>query len=201
MNFVEDIASLEALYGTAGGASILKVTPALTPAYRHWIERSRFCVLSTTGPAGTDGSPRGDIDPVVKIQDDKTLLLPDWRGNQRLDTLRNIVEDGRISLMFMVAGSTTVMRVNGTARLTADDDICGQFEQKTRNPKTVIVITISEVYPQCARAVMRAGLWETGDMSEGLPSVGDMLKEITEGGFDGAAYDAEWPERAKKSMW
>lgn len=201
MNFIEDTAALEALYDTPGEASLIKVTPALTPAYRTWIERSRFCVLSTMGAGGTDGSPRGDVDPVVTIQDDKTLLMPDWRGNQRLDTLRNIVENGHISLMFMVAGSTTVMRVNGTAKLTADASICEQFEQKTRHPKTVIVITIAEVYSQCARAVMRAGLWTTGDQSDGLPSVGDMLKEITDGGFDGAIYDAEWPERARNSMW
>jgi len=201
MNFIEDIPALDAVYGTPGEASLTKVTPFLTPAYRTWIERSRFCVLSTVGPLGTDGSPRGDVDPVVQILDEKTLLLPDWRGNQRLDTLRNIVEDGRISLMFMVAGSTTVMRVNGVAKLTADKDICARFEQKTRNPKTVIVINISEVYPQCARAVMRAGLWTSGDQSDGLATVGDMLKEITEGTFDGGSYDAEWPERARKSMW
>ncbi len=162
---------------------------------------SRFCVLSTVGPDGTDGSPRGDDGPVVQVLDPQTLALPDWRGNQRLDTLRNIITDPRISLMFMVAGSTSIMRVNGTARLTADTDLQARLKKAGKTPTTVIVIHIDEVYPQCARSVMRAGLWADGDQSHGLPSVGDMLREITEGAFDGETYDKEWPERAKKSLW
>ena len=201
MDYIESLSDLEALYGAPGRASIIKVTPCLTPAYRKWIGESRFCVLSTTGPEGTDGSPRGDSGPVVRIVDDHTLLLPDWRGNNRIDTLRNIVADARISLMFMVAGSNTVMRINDTARLTRDEGLRASFERNGKRPKLVIVIRIREVYPQCARALMRAGLWETGNRPEGLPTVGDMLNEITNGNFDGRAYDEEWPERARKSLW
>lgn len=201
MNFIEDLPALEALYGTPSEAATRKVTPGLTPAYKTWIERSRFCVLSTVGSGGTDGSPRGDIDPVVKVLDAKTLLLPDWRGNNRIDTLRNIVEDGRISLMFMVPGSREVMRVNGTAKITADDAACQQFEQRGQHPRSVIVIAISEVYPQCAKSIMRSEIWTSGDQSEGLPTLGAMLKEITEGGIDGEAFDAAWPERSKATLW
>lgn len=201
MNFLETIEDLEALYGTPGEAALVKVADRLTPSYRAWIMASRFCVLSTVGPEGTDGSPRGDDGPVVAELDERHLALPDWRGNQRLDTLRNILRDPRISLMFMVPGSDNVVRVNGEARVSADKDLRARFDKDDKRPATVIVIRIREIYSQCARAVMRAGLWGARNESAGLPSVGDMLREMTEGGFDGAAYDRDWPGRAKKSLW
>ncbi|WP_166416865.1 pyridoxamine 5'-phosphate oxidase family protein [Cochlodiniinecator piscidefendens] len=201
MTPIQSIEDLEALYGTPGEASLVKVAHHLTPTYRAWIAQSRFCVVSTVGVEGTDGSPRGDNGPVVQELDEKTLLMPDWRGNQRLDTLRNIVSDGRVSLMFFVPGSNTVIRVNGTAVLTADSEVCSQFEQAGKHPVTVMVITISEVYSQCARALLRAKTWTSGDQSDGLPTVGDMLKEMTSGAIDGAAYDSEWAGRAAKTMW
>lgn len=201
MEFVEDIAELEALYGTPGIASTAKVADHLTPLYRKWIMASRFCVVSTVGAEGTDGSPRGDDGPVVRELDPKTLVMPDWRGNNRMDTLRNIVADGRISLMFMVAGSNTVVRINGTAKITTDSGLCESFVVKGRHPRSVIVIRISEVYTQCARAVMRAGLWTTGDQSEGLPTAGDILAEQTDGAEGGQPYDAAWGARAAKTMW
>lgn len=200
MRTIDSLAALEAIYGEPGEASLVKVTPALTTSYRAWIERSRFCVISTVGPEGTDGSPRGDEGPVVHVADARTLLLPDWRGNNRIDTLRNILRDGRISLMFLVAGSTTVMRVNGTAVISDDPALVESFAHEGKHPRTVIVVTVREVYPQCARAVMRAGLWTDGDLSPGLPTVGEMLAEAKQG-FDGATYDRDWPNRAKTSLW
>lgn len=200
MTTIDSIEALEALYGTPSEASLVKVTERLTPSYRRWIERSRFCVISTAGPEGTDGSPRGDREPVVRVADDRTLLLPDWRGNNRIDTLRNIVRDGRISLMFLVAGSNTAIRVNGRAVVSADPAQIESFETAGKHPRSVIVVTVEEAYAQCARAVMRAGLWTDGDQSAGLPSMGEMLAEAKEG-FDGVAYDAAWPTRADKEMW
>ncbi len=200
-NWIESVEDLQRHYGAPGEASQVKVTPFLTPAYRAHIERSRFCVLTTVGPEGTDGSPRGDEGPVVTVQDERTLLLPDWKGNERIDSLRNIVRDGRVSLMFLVAGSNTAMRVNGRAKLTADSEMTHAFERQGKRPRSVIVIQIQEVYSQCARALLRSELWTAGDQSNDLPSVGDMLKEITSGAFDGQRYDAEWPERAQKTMW
>ena len=199
MHQVSDIAALEALYGPPAEASLIKVTAYLTPEYRHWIGASRFCVLSTIGPEGTDGSPRGDEGPVVRIADDRTLLLPDWRGNNRMDSLRNIVRDGRVSLLFLIAGSTTAMRVNGTAHLSVDPDLLAGFARNEGQPRTVIVIAITEVYSQCARALIRAGLWGR-DETAGLPTVGDMLRGV-KAGFDGAEYDADWPGRAARTMW
>ena len=201
MDYLESIEALEAIYGTPPAAALVKVAHHLTPTYRAWIERSRFCVISTVGPEGTDGSPRGDAGPVVMELDAHALALPDWRGNNRMDTLRNIITDGRISLMFMVAGSTSVVRVNGHAKITTDADMRTRFNVNGKHPRSVIIIKIAEVYSQCARAVMRAGLWSDGDLSEGLPTVGDMLKDITSGAFDGESYDLAWGARAKDTMW
>lgn len=200
MQYLDDIPALEALYGKPGAASLRKVAPRLTPLYRRWIMASRLCILSTVGPDGTDGSPRGDDGPVVLELDPNTVAMPDWRGNNRLDSLRNIVVDGRVSLLFMVPGSNTVVRVNGRARLTTDDGLRARFRRKGRQPTTVIVISIAEIYTQCARALMRAGTWGRDD-SAGLPSAGDILAEVSDGDEGGESYDRNWPARAARTMW
>lgn len=201
METINTLAALEALYGQPGEASLKKVADRLTPGYRAWIDQSRFCILSTAGPEGTDASPRGDDGPVVAVLDDRTVAMPDWRGNNRLDSLRNIVTDGRVSWMFMVPGSDTVVRINGMAAVTADAAMTGRFERKGLLPRTVIVITVGEIYFQCARALKRSRLWSSGDESGGLPSAGALLDEMTSGRIDGAAYDAAWPDRAEKTLW
>lgn len=197
---ITDIATLEELYGTPGEASLIKVARLLTPLYARWIMASRLCVVSTVGPEGTDGSPRGDNGPVVQVRDAQTLLLPDWRGNNRIDTLRNIVADGRISLMFIVPGSNNVVRINGTAIVSVDPALLARFDQQGRQPRSVIVVSIAEVYSQCARALMRAGIWSADDESVGLPTVGQLLAEQKDG-FDAIAYDADWGARAEDTMW
>jgi PPOX class probable FMN-dependent enzyme len=200
MKWIDNFADLEGLYGQAGDAATRKVASSLTPLYRKWIMSSRLCVLSTIGPDGTDGSPRGDDGPAVLELDEHTLAMPDWRGNNRLDSLRNIVSDGRVSLMFVVPGSNNVVRVNGKAQLTQDVVLRDRFERKGRVPVTVIVIKIAEIYSQCARALMRAQTWSRND-AEGLPSIGDILAEMTDGEVGGLAYDTEWGGRASKTMW
>ncbi|WP_319825710.1 pyridoxamine 5'-phosphate oxidase family protein [Thalassovita sp.] len=200
MRFVDSIEELEALYGAPGTASLRKVVHRLTPLYRQWIMAARYCVVSTVGPDGVDGSPRGDDGPVVLELDETTLALPDWRGNNRLDSLRNIVRDGRVALMFMVPGSDMVVRVNGAARLSMDADLRARFDRDGKRPATVIVIRIAEIYAQCARAQMRAGLW-TRDDAAGLPSMGQLLAEASDGEEGGPAYDATWPGRAAKTLW
>jgi uncharacterized protein len=201
MTTITSIEELESHYGTPGPASTRKVVGHLTPEYRRWIMTSRFVVLTTVGPEGTDGSPRGDDVPVVREIDPKTLAMPDWAGNNRIDSLRNIVRDPRVSLMFMVPGSNNVVRVNGLAVVSADPDLRASFEHKGKQPRTVILITISEIYSQCARALMRSRLWTAGDESAGLPSVGEILHALTAGEIDGTAYDLDWPGRAAKTMW
>lgn len=199
MTEITNVADLEALYGTAVSRSLTKVATRITPHYARWITAARFCVLTTVGPEGSDGSPRGDIGPVARIVDDKTLHIPDWRGNNRLDSLRNIVRDGRVSLMFMVPNETNVVRVNGTAVLSIAPDILAGFNQKGRTPKTVIVMTVGEAYFQCAKAIMRSELWG-GQGVDGLPSAGDFLKE-QETEFDAKTYDATYADYAKDKMW
>ncbi len=198
---IKDIAELEALYGTPKPTSVRKVADRMVPVYRDWIMASRFCVLTTSGPEGTDGSPRGDDRAVVQEIDEKTLAMPDWKGNDRIDSLRNIVRDSRVSLMFMVPGSNNVVRVNGRAHLTADPEMLEVFRRDKALPRSVIMIEIGEVYFQCSRALMRSRLWTSGNESDDLPSPGDMLKALTAGEVGGAEYDASWPERARKSMW
>lgn len=201
MEYITDIAALEAIYGKPGAASLRKVAHRLTPGYREWIMASRFCVISTVGADGTDGSPRGDDGPVAHELDEHTLAIPDWRGNNRMDTLRNIVEDERISVMFMISGADTVIRLNGAARVSVDPKLLAKFSDRGREPRSVIVIRIGEIYSQCSRAPMRAELWGAGDQSAGLPTVGDILAELTDGEVGGAAYDDSWAERAAKTMW
>lgn len=103
--------------------------------------------------------------------------------------------------MFMVAGSTSVVRVNGVAHVTADAQMRARFERDGAHPRSVILIEITEVYFQCSRAIMRAGLWTSGDEGDGLPTAGEMLKGTSGGEVGGAEYDSQWPERARKSMW
>ncbi len=200
MRAIRTVEELEGIYGDVSPVARDKVLNRLSPRYREWIETSRFVVLTTVGAEGTDASPRGDDGPVVKVVNDDTLWLPDWRGNNRLDSLRNVVRDGRVSLMFMVPGSNNVVRVNGAAVLTADKSVTEQFEKNGKHPRTAIVITVKEVYFQCAKALMRSRLWLAGDESESVPSAGQFIQEV-QAGFDADGYDSGYPEYAKDKMW
>lgn len=200
MDTITDIAQLETLFDEAVPRSLTKVTHRMTPLYRQWINASRFAILSTVGPEGTDASPRGDDGPVVRIIDDQTLWMPDWRGNNRIDSLRNILRDARASLMFMVPGCTNVVRVNGAAVVTADPAVTQTFEQNGKHPKVVIVLTLSEMYFQCAKAILRSKLWISGDESAAVPTAGQFVREVDQS-FDANSYDAEYAENAKARMW
>ena len=200
MNVITSIAELESLYGETVQGALTKVQSAITPQYKRWINQSRFLILTTVGTEGTDASPRGDINNVVRIIDECTLWLPDWRGNNRIDSLRNIVSDGRISLLFMVPGSNNVVRINGTALLTVNASVTGTFEHGRKTPKSVIVVTVQEVYFQCAKALMRSRLWNSEDESEMIPTAGEFLREV-ESDFNAENYDQEYPDYAKDRMW
>ena len=201
MKFVGSLDELHQHYGEPGDTSLRKVAGRMTKEYRAWIFRSRFCVLTTVGPEGTDATPRGDDGPVVLELDEHTLAMPDWRGNDRIDSLRNIVRDPRSSLMFFVPGSNNVVRINGKARVTVDADMRQRFERKGKLPRSVVIFQIEEIYSQCARALIRSALWSGKDQSEGLPTVGQILAALTDGDVGGAPYDDTWAERAAKTMW
>lgn len=201
MDWITTLDDLHSHYGTPAKPAVAKVTAYLTPSYRAFLSRSRFCVLTTVGPEGTDGSPRGDAGPVVTVLDDRTLALPDWKGNERIDSLRNIVRDERVSVMFLIAGSTNALRVNGRARVTANLALRTTFARDGVLPRTVIVIAVDEAYPQCAKALQRSDLWTSGDQSLGLPTVGQMLQDATKGDIVGADYDSERATRAHLGWW
>ncbi|MEM7693432.1 MAG: pyridoxamine 5'-phosphate oxidase family protein [Pseudomonadota bacterium] len=199
--FIKDEASLAAHYGTPGAASTQKVARRITPEYRAYIEAAPFFALATVGPEGLDCSPRGDVAPAVAIQDEGTLLIPDRKGNNRIDSLRNIVRDPRVALMLMVPGAPTIVRINARAGVSADESLRARFCREGALPRTVIVVEISEIYFQCARALMRAGLWDGLPPRTDLPTPGEILDAQTQSAIDGAAYDAAWPARAARSMW
>ena len=200
IEYLQTIEGLEALYGDAAPASLRKVVDRITPKYWQWISASRFCVLTTVGPAGTDGSPRGDDGPTVIALDEHTLAMPDWRGNNRLDSLRNIVEDGRVSLLFLIGGENFAVRVNGIARLSADDKLRALFEKDGHIPKTVIMIKVVEIYSQCSRALMRSGLWSQTRPAD-LPTAGDLLKEASHGDLGSPEYDGDQAKRSLNTLW
>ena len=198
---IDTIEKLEALYGTPKPASTRKVADRVTAQYRAWIEAAPFCALATVGPEGTDCTPRGDAGAVTVIEDEKTIAMPDRRGNDRIDTLRNIVRDPRCSLMYLVPGSATVIRVNGRGRITADAARLERYTMQGKPPRSVLLVHVDEVYFQCARAVMRADIWNARPDIDDLPTVGQILASMTDGAVGGDKYDAEWPGRAAKSLW
>ena len=202
MTILASLDELHSHYGTTGEASLIKEISYLSPAYRKIVESSAFCTLATCGPEGLDCSPRGDEQTVVRVGNERTLFLPDRRGNNRIDSLRNIIRDPRVSLMFMVPGWNNVLRINGKAVVSVDPDLLASFEKEGKQPRSVVVVTIEAVYFQCARAIMRAGLWNSENQisKDDLPTPGTIMNEI-KNSFDGDAYDKEWPERAAKSMW
>lgn len=197
---IESIEELEALYGTLRAPSLLKVADRVNADYRAWIEASPFVALATVGPEGLDCSPRGDDGQVVFVVDENTLHLPDWTGNNRIDSLRNILRDGRLSLMFLIPGSGTVIRANGHGRIDADSALLQHYARSGKEPRSVLVVSVEEVYFQCARAVMRAGLWQEAALPE-LPSIGQMLKTLSKGAVGDDEYDKAWPKRARKNLW
>jgi uncharacterized protein len=202
-DFIESVEQLEALYGLPGKTSLVKEIDHIIPAYAAFIEASPFVALATAGPEGLDCSPRGDKPGFVRIADGRTLLMPDRHGNNRADSLKNIIRDGRVGLLFLVPGSGTTLRVNGRARLSIDAELCASFMVEGKAPRSVIVVTVESVYFQCARAIHRSRLWHADAQvdAKSLPTPGDILDALSRGEIDGKAYDADWPGRAAKTMW
>ncbi|BAQ45634.1 MULTISPECIES: pyridoxamine 5'-phosphate oxidase family protein [Methylobacterium] len=206
MAILRSVDELERIYGefgAVGEASTAKVTDHVTPHYRRFIAAAPFVSLATVGPDGLDCSPRGDRPGFVRVADPTTLLLPDRRGNNRIDSLRNVVRDPRVGLMFLIPGIGNALRVNGRAAIDDDPELCASFAVDGKAPRTVMVIRVGEVYFQCARALIRSGLWRVDAQVDpkSLPSPGEILAELSEGRVGGAAYDEAWAERARRTMW
>jgi hypothetical protein len=204
MSTITTVAELEAIYGEPAEAAVVKVADRVTPGYRRLIGASPFAALATVGPEGVDCSPRGDRAGFVRISEDgRVVMMPDRRGNNRIDSLRNIVRDPRVGLLFLIPGVGNTVRVNGRGRLEAGEEICGSFAVEGKAPRCVIVVEVEAVYFQCARAVVRAGLWDAARHVDprSVPTPGEILGEMSGGRVGGEAYDREWPERARRTMW
>lgn len=195
-------AQLHALYGAVGEASLRKEVDHIPPVYRALIEASPFAVLATARTHRLDASPRGDPPGFVVVEDEKILLLPERRGNNRVDSLRNVLVDPRVALLFLVPGVGETLRVNGRARISVDPALLARFTVNGAPPKCVLVIHVEAAYFQCARAIHRANLWHAAQPLPGsVPSAGTMLQALTQDGIDGAAYDQALPQRQRETLY
>ena len=203
MTTVTTIEQLKTIYGTPAEAAIVKETGHITPDYARYIAASPFAMLATAGPDGLDCSPRGDLPGFVRVADPKTLMLPDRHGNNRIDSLRNILADPRVALLFLIPGFGGTLRVNGSARISIEPALLDRFRIDGKPPRSVLIVDVQSVYFQCARAVIRSDLWNPQRHVDpkSLPSAGQILSAITSARVGGEAYDEAWPQRARETLW
>jgi len=202
MNFIHTPEQLRALFGATPPNALRKETDHLHPVYQQWIQSSGFAVLATSGPKGLDTSPRGDPVPLVKIIDEKTLVLPERKGNNRIDSLLNILHDPRVSLIFLVPGVDETLRVNGSARITADLELLQSLAVNDRPPACALWIHVEQVFFQCGKSMMRSGLWQqrAADAAQ-PPTAGAILAALSSGSIDAAQYEQEKPQRLRDGMY
>jgi PPOX class probable FMN-dependent enzyme len=202
-HLITDVAALERLYGLPAGASVEKEVSHIHPHYRRMIEVSPFVVLATSGPDGLDTSPRGDPAGFVVVEDEKTLLIPDRRGNNRVDSLRNIIADPRVALLFLIPGVGETLRVNGHAAISTEPSLLARFEMDGKRPRSVIVVSVDTVFFQCSRAIWRSKLWDSSTHIDrtALPSLGRMIADLSESRIEAEAYDNGLYERLKTSLY
>ena len=203
MNYLNSIEELEKMFEPVGEASLRKEVTVLHPVYRAWIEKSPFAVLATMGPNGMDTSPRGDPAPIVRIQDEQTILLPERRGNNRIDSLRNILHNPRVSLIFFVPGVRETVRVNGSARICVTPNLLAEFAMQGQVPKCIVEVSVEAVYFQCGRALIRSSLWSDEQVASRppLPTAGQMLAGVTANEMGGKTYDDALPTRQANSLY
>ena len=194
---------LEALYDKPFGPSLVKEIDHVNAHYRAFIEAAPFFAMATCGADGLDCSPRGDPPGFVRVRDEKTLLIPDRRGNNRIDSLRNLLDDPRVSLLFLIPGCGETIRVVGHAAISTDPALCRGFTIDGKAPRCVVVVTVERVYYQCAKAIVRSKLWDpaTRIERESLPTPGTILAGITKGAMGGPEHDRTAPERLKATIY
>lgn len=198
---ITTLEQLQALYGTPAENSLRKEVGFIHPVYRRWIEASPFAVVATSGPGGLDTSPRGDPAGFAVVEDEHTLLLPERRGNNRIDGLRNLVVDPRIALLFLIPGVGETLRVNGTASISIDPALMQRLAMNGKPPQCVVVVRVEAVFFQCARAMQRSGLWASLSRPPGVPTAGEMLQALTDAQVDAAQYDEELPGRMRGTLY
>jgi uncharacterized protein len=195
--------ALAALYGSPYGPAIIKEIDHISAHYRAFIEAAPFVALATCGPDGLDCSPRGDAPGFVRVLDEHTLVIPDRPGNNRIDTLRNIVCDPRIGLLFLIPGVGETMRVNGRACISTDPELAEAFTVNGKKPRAVIIVTVERAYFQCSKAMVRSKLWDPSRHVDrkSLPSLGTMIADISGGKVDGAELDRGQADRIKATLY
>ena len=200
---ITTVTGLEALYGAPAGAAVAKEIDHLHPHYQAMIAASPFFVLATSAPGGVDASPRGDAPGFVAVEDEKTLLIPDRRGNNRIDSLRNIVANPHVALLFLIPGIGETLRVNGRAAITTEPALLRRFSVDGKPPRSVIVVFVDTVYFQCSRAIFRSNLWDPSRhiARETLPSLGRMVADVSRTPFDAEAYDRGLYERLRATLY
>jgi PPOX class probable FMN-dependent enzyme len=202
-HLITSVDALAAIYGEPVGPAVVKEIDHVNADYRAFIEAAPFCAVATSGPGGLDCTPRGDEPGFVRVRDEKTLLIPDRRGNNRIDSLRNIVADPRISLLFLIPGCGETIRVNGRAVISIDPALCESFVFAGKIPRSVIVITVDRVYFQCAKAIVRSKLWDPAARVDRrtLPTSGSVLARISKGEIGGPEHDRTAPDRLKATLY
>lgn len=202
-NIITSLDALEGIYGESPDGALKKEIDHISEHYRAFIEAAPFAVVATVGPEGLDCSPRGDPAGFVRVVDKHTVMIPDRRGNNRVDSLRNIVRDPRISLLFLIPGIGETIRINGTAEISTDPELCASFAMQGKNPLSVIVVTVGSIYYQCPKALVRSKLWapESIVSRDQLPTTGTILDAITKGEIDGGEYDRAYPQRIKDTIY
>jgi PPOX class probable FMN-dependent enzyme len=202
-HLVTTVEALEALYGEPSPNALLKELDHVSDHYRAFIEAAPFVVQATSGPGGLDCTPRGDPPGFVRVVDRRTLMLPDRRGNNRVDSLRNLVVDPRIALLFLIPGVGETLRVNGRAVISVDPALCASFAMEGKPPRSVIIVTAERVYFQCPKALVRSRLWDPSRHVErkSLPSSGQILAAIRPGEIDAEAHDRAYPTRIKETIY
>jgi uncharacterized protein len=202
-HLVTSVEQLERVYGEPYGPSIAKEADRITAHYRAFIEAAPFFALASVGPDGMDCSPRGDPAGFVRVHDERTLLIPDRQGNNRIDTLRNILVDPRVALLFLIPGCGETIRVNGRASISVDPALAQTFVMNGKTPRAVIVVTVDRIYFQCAKAIVRSKLWDASRHVDrkSLPSAGTSLADLTGGKIGGEAHDRAAPERLKATLY
>lgn len=190
---ITSLSQLTELYDKPSERVLLKQLDHLDDYCRTIIAASPFLILATCGPAGIDCSPRGDFPGFVEVVDEKTLLLPDRRGNNRLDSLKNIVQNPVVGLIFLIPGLHETFRVNGKAQISTDPDLLRRLEVDGKQPRTVLIVTVEEAYMQCARALLRSDLWNPDKQLKkaDLPSIGTIMAAHTKGHVDAQQYDEQ----------
>jgi PPOX class probable FMN-dependent enzyme len=202
-HLVTTMDQLEAMYGEVYPPARVKEIDHVNAHYRAFIEAAPFFALATGGPDGLDCSPRGDPAGFVRVHDEKTLLIPDRRGNNRIDSLRNLIHDPRVALLFLIPGCGETIRVIGRTQICTDPELCKTFVMEGKTPRCVLVVSVERVFYQCPKAIVRSKLWDPATQVErkSLPSSGTILAGISDGKVGGPEHDRAYPQRIKETIY